>query len=147
MAMALMRKRLEDQGMTPDWVVESAGTWAEDGISATDNAIEAMRERDLDLVPHLSRVVTEEMMASYDLILAMVSNHKEAMQIEFPDFAHKVFLLSEMVGGDWDLDDPVGQPLEEYRATANAIDHTLEDGWDRIVEIAQKNADMRTEIE
>ncbi len=134
MAMALMRKRLEDQGMTPDWVVESAGTWAEDGINATDNAIEAMRERKLDLKAHLSRVVTEEMMASYDLILAMVSNHKEALQIEFPDFAHKVFLLSEMVGGNWDLDDPVGQPLEEYRETANLIEEVLDEGWERLVE-------------
>lgn len=147
MAMALMRKRLEDLGMTPKWVVESAGTWAEDGITATDNAIEAMREQDLALEPHLSRRVTEEMMASYDLILAMVNNHKEAMQVEFPQYANKVFLLSEMVGGDWDVEDPVSQPIEEYRATANAIDQALEDGWDRIVEIAQKNADMRKEIE
>ena len=53
------------------------------------------------------------MMASYDLILVMVSNHKEARHIEFPEYAHKVFLLSEMVGGDWDLEDPVGKPLEE----------------------------------
>ena len=87
--------------MTPYWVVKSAGTWAEDGITATDNAIEAMHERDLDLVPQLFRRVTGEMMASYDLILAMVNNHKEALHVEFPEYAHKVFLLSEMVGGDW----------------------------------------------
>jgi protein-tyrosine-phosphatase len=135
MAMALMRKRLEDKGMTPEWVVGSAGTWATDGISATDNAIEAMRERELDLEPHLSRVVTEEMMASYDLILAMVSNHKEALQVEFPEYAQKVFLLSEMVGGDWDLDDPVGMPLEEYRATADLIEGVLQEGWENIVEL------------
>jgi protein-tyrosine-phosphatase len=54
MAMALMHKRLENEGMTPEWLVESAGTWATEGITATDNAIEAMRERDLNLVSHLS---------------------------------------------------------------------------------------------
>ncbi len=111
MAMALMRKRLEDQGMTSKWVVESAGTWATEGITATANAIEAMRERELDLDSHLSRRVTEEMLDSFDLVLVMVGNHKEALNIEFPQFSDKVFLLSEMVVGDWDLDDPVGKPL------------------------------------
>ena len=74
-------------------------------------------------------------MASYDLILAMVSNHKEALHVEFPECAHKVFLLSEMVGGDWDLDDPVGMPLEEYRTTADLIEGVLEEGWEKIVEL------------
>ncbi len=137
MAMALMRKRLVDQGMTPEWVVESSGTWAVDGIMATDTAREAMREQDLDLESHLSRRVTEEMMDAFDLILVMVANHKEALDVEFPQFAKKVFLLSEMVDGDWDLEDPVGKPLEEYRATAKVIEEVLDDGWEKMMELAR----------
>ena len=134
MAMALMRKRLEDEGMAPEWVVESAGTWAMEGITATDNAIEAMREQDLDLESHRSRGVTEEMLDYFDLVLVMVGNHKEALNVEFPQYADKVFLLSEMVGGDWDLEDPVGGPLEEYRETAKVIGEALEEGWEKIIE-------------
>ena len=137
MAMALMRKRLVDQGMTPEWVVESSGTWAVEGIMATDTAIEAMREQELDLESHLSRRVTEEMMDAFDLILVMVANHKEALDVEFPQFAEKVFLLSEMVDGDWDLEDPVGKPLEEYRATAKVIEEVLDDGWEKMMELAR----------
>ena len=136
MAMALMRKRLEDEGMAPEWVVESAGTWAMEGITATDNAIEAMREQDLDLESHRSRGVTEEMLDYFDLVLVMVGNHKEALNVEFPQYADKVFLLSEMVDGDWDLEDPVGGPLEEYRETAKVIGEALEEGWEQIIELA-----------
>jgi ribose 5-phosphate isomerase B len=140
MAMALMRKRLADLGRDSDWVADSAGTWALEGVTATSHAIEAMRERNLDLDEHLSQTVTEELMASYDLILTMVSNHKEAINIEFPQYSDKVFLLSEMVDGDWDLDDPVGKPLEEYRETAKMIEEVLEEGWERIVELAEANS-------
>ena len=139
--MVLMRKHLEDKGMNADWVVDSAGTWANEGITATDTAIIAMEDRGLDLEPHLSRRVTEQMMGSYDLILTMVSHHKEALNIEFPENKHKVFLLSEMVDGDWDLDDPVGKPLEEYRETAKLIEEVLEVGWKRILELAEANSD------
>jgi protein-tyrosine-phosphatase len=140
MAMALMHKRLENEGMTPEWLVESAGTWATEGITATDNAIEAMRERDLNLVSHLSQPVTAEMLDSFDLVLVMVSNHKEALDIEFPQFSEKVFLLSEMVGEEWDLEDPVGGPLEEYRETAKMIDEVLEEGWERMIELARSSS-------
>jgi protein-tyrosine-phosphatase len=144
MAMALMRKRLEDEGMTPDWVVESAGTWATEGITATDHAIEAMRERDLDLESHLSRGVTEEMLDSFNLVLVMVGNHKEALDVEFPRFSEKVFLLSEIIGEEWDLEDPVGGPLEEYRETAKVIDEVLEEGWERIIELARSSSEKNS---
>ena len=75
------------------------------------------------------------MLAVFDLVLVMVGNHKEALDIEFPQFSEKVFLLSEMVGGEWDLDDPVGQPMEEYRETADLIEEVLDEGWDRIMEL------------
>ncbi len=135
MAMVLMRKCLEDLDMTPEWTVESAGTWATEGIAATDNAIEAMYEQELDLEPHLSRPVTEEMLAAFDLVLVMVSNHKEALNVEFPQYTDKVYLLSEMVDGDWDLEDPVGGPLEEYRETAKVIGEALEEGWEKMIEL------------
>jgi protein-tyrosine-phosphatase len=141
MAMVLMRKRLEDAGKTPDWVVESAGTWATEGIAATDNAVVAMRERDLDLVSHLSRPVTVEMLDCFNLVLVIVGYHKEALKVELPQYSHKVLLLSEMIGEEWDLEDPVGGPLEEYRETAKLIDEVLEEGWERMIELARSSAE------
>jgi protein-tyrosine-phosphatase len=144
MAMALMRKRLKDKGMTPEWVVESAGTWATDGITATDNAVETMSELDLDLESHFSRRLTEEMLESFDLVLVMVENHKEAIAVEFPHHSEKVLLLSEMIGEEWDLEDPVGRPIEEYRETAKVIDDVLDAGWDRMIELARSPSEENT---
>lgn len=141
MAMALMRKRLKDPGLL-NWTIDSAGTWATDGIEATENAILTVQEMGLDITPHRSRRVTQEMMDNYDLILVMVANHKEPLLLEFPEYGHKVYLLSEMVGEAWDVEDPVGQPLEEYRATADLMDQVLQDGWERILELAKENAEL-----
>ena len=140
MAMALLRKRLEDLDLEGEWVVDSAGTWGFDGIPATDNAIQAMQERGLDLGQHLSRKVNEGLLSSYDLVLTMESFHKEALQVEFPEFAEKVYMLSEMIGEEWDIKDPVGQPLDDYLDTAELIDRTLEQGMERILELARSNA-------
>jgi protein-tyrosine phosphatase len=143
MAMALLRKRLGDLKLEEVWDVDSAGTWGFDGVPATDNAIQTMQERGLDLGDHRSRKVTEEMLSSYDLILTMENFHKEAVQIEFPEYADKVYMLSEMVGEAWDVKDPVGNPLQDYRTTADLIERTIEDGVERILALARSNATDR----
>jgi protein-tyrosine-phosphatase len=141
MVMALMRKRSKDLGLL-NWTIDSAGTWASDGIEATENAILTMQEKGLDIRPHRSRSVTQEMVDNYDLILVMVANHKESLLVEFPEYGHKIYLLSEMVGESWDVEDPVGQPIEEYRETADLLDQVLQDGWERILELAKENAEL-----
>ena len=140
MAMALMRKHVQNLGLADEWRVDSAGTWATEGIGATDLAIEVMQEQGLSLDEHRSQKVTQEMMMAYDLILVMVSNHKEALQVEFPDQAHKVFLMSEIVGETYDIDDPIGMPLDDYRATAEMIAGIIKEGWGRIVELGSRGA-------
>jgi protein-tyrosine phosphatase len=140
MAMVLLRQRLKELKGGEVWQVDSAGTWGLEGIPATDHAIQAMQERGLDLRDHRSRKVTEEMLSSYDLVLTMESFHKEAIQVEFPDHASKVYMLSEMVGEAWDIKDPVGHPLVDYRTTADLIDCTLGEGMERILGLARSNA-------
>jgi len=138
MAMALMRKHVHDLGLEEEWRVDSAGTWATESIGATDLAIEAMQEQGLSLVEHRSRKVTQEMMLAYDLILVMVSHHKEALKVEFPDQAHKVFLMSEMIGDSYDIDDPIGKPMEDYRNTAEMIERIIKEGWGKIGELGTR---------
>jgi protein-tyrosine phosphatase len=143
MAMALLRKRLADLDLGDKWEVNSAGTWGLEGVPATENAIRAMQERGLELTDHHSRKVTEALLSSYDLVLTMESFHKEAIQIEFPNHASKVYMLSEMIEETWDVKDPVGHSLEDYRATADLIDRTLQEGMERILEQARVNAKDR----
>jgi protein-tyrosine-phosphatase len=140
MAMMLLRQLLLELNTGEEWVVDSAGTWGPDGIPATENAIQAMRLRGLDLGNHRSRKINAGLLSSYDLILTMEGSHQEAIQVEFPDQAEKVYRLSEMVGEKWDVKDPVGKPLEDYRTTADLLDGTLHTGLKRILESARSGA-------
>jgi protein-tyrosine-phosphatase len=140
MAMALLRKRIDAMGLADEWTVDSAGTWAMTGYPATEAAVIAMQDRGLKLSEHRSQKVTAELLEKYDLILTMVANHREALKIEFPELADKVYLLSEMVNEEWDVEDPIGKGLDEYQHTAEMIDDALEKGWGKIVELAGSSA-------
>ncbi len=138
MAAALLRARLrKEQKDWEDWRVDSAGTWAPDGQSAAKNSCLVMAERGLDINSHRSQAVTAGMLHRYHLILTMEAGHKEALQVEFPRIADRVFLLSEMVGEQGEIDDPYGGPIEAYRATAEKVDQILANGMAKIIELAR----------
>lgn len=116
----------------PDWRIGSAGTWAYDGTPASLNSVLVLKERGLDLSKHSSRTVDGEMVASHGVVLAMEKGHKEALRVEFPKLAGRIYLLSEMIDKVFDIDDPVGRPLAEYQATARNIELILTQGFDKI---------------
>jgi protein-tyrosine-phosphatase len=116
----------------PDWQIDSAGTWANDGASASLNSVLVLDALGYDLRTHLSRTVNRDMIASHQLILVMERGHKEALRVEFPEMANRIYLLSEMINKVFNIDDPVGCPLAEYQATAREIDMILEQGFEKI---------------
>jgi protein-tyrosine-phosphatase len=137
MAEALFRARLkEERADWSAWRVESAGTWATDGAPPSKRSVEVMAERGLDINNHRARTVTREMLESFDLVLTMEPGHKEALCVEFPSVAGRVFLLAEMHGSNLAVDDPYGGSLEEYQKSAERIDHHLEQGMARILTLA-----------
>ena len=103
------------------WRVESAGTWAREGELAIDSAREVLQRKGLDIRNHRSRSVNRDLLAKFNLILTMEKNQKEALQVEFPEFANRIYLLSEMVGGNNDIPDPIGGTLADYQETADDL--------------------------
>lgn len=140
MAMGLLRAKVEPQGT--QWVIASAGTWGFDGDPAAMNAQLAMSEKGIDISEHRSRQVTHEMMAEFNLILTMERGHKEALQIEFPALASRVYLLSEMVDSRFDIDDPMGGSLDDFMETANELEQLISDGFERILELSADPVDV-----
>jgi protein-tyrosine-phosphatase len=138
MAEALLRARLARDEARGDWRVGSAGVWTTDGRPASAYAIEEMTQRGIDLRAHRSRNVTRDLMAGADLVLAMTRQHVEALNVAFPDHAHKVALLSEMVGQTCDIRDPYGGTRLEYKYTARELEQLIEDGYERIVTLVDK---------
>lgn len=135
MAMAILRSQVEHS--SDEWRIESAGTWAVEGVRANLKTQQIMTEFGLDISDHLSQIVTPELLKSFNLILTMEPGHKEALQIEFPEVARRVYLLSEMIGLNFMIIDPVGGEIEEYRATAREIEHLISDGFEKIARLAK----------
>ena len=138
MAEGLLRARLARDGARREWLVGSAGVWTVDGRPASVNSIREMAQRGIDLSGHLSRSVTRELMAEADLVLAMTRGHAEALTAAFPEYGPRVYLLSEMVGQMYDIDDPYGGTRSEYAYTARQLEQLIEDGYERIVALVER---------
>lgn len=137
MAEGLIRARLEGEGLAEAVEVSSAGTWAISGRPATPTARQAMSELGIDLSAHRSRELETGLLGAADLILVMTEAHREAIAVEFPDSAPKLRLMSSLEGGGWDVLDPVGQPIDRYRATRDELARLIDRGWAAIVGNAQ----------
>jgi len=138
MAQKFFEKKLAEASLLEQWRVSSLGTWAIEGLSADPKAVRVMREWNIDLSRHRSRIVNWHTMASNDLILVMESKHKEALRYEFPIKSEQIFMLSEMVDAVVDIPDPYRKPLAVFRSTANQIYEMLNGGFERILSLQAK---------
>ena len=136
MAEALFRQALVRRGIEGDWQVDSAGTWALEGQPAAEKSQLMMSTRGLNINDHRSRLIDRKMLAGYDLILTMEQSHKEALQVEFPKYAGRIYLLTEMVGQNRDIGDPIGSSLADFQATAEELERLIDRGFHRIVQLA-----------
>jgi protein-tyrosine phosphatase len=144
MAMVLLRKRLQDAGVATEWQVESAGTWARDGDPAASGSQHAVEQFGLDLSTHQSRSVSLELLRGFDLILTMTKSQQEALQVEFRELRDRVYMLTALAGSAYDVPDPIGGRLSEFRESAGEIDSLLKRGFNRIVDVATANAARRS---
>jgi protein-tyrosine phosphatase len=138
-ASALFQKMMTEDGTINLWQIESAGTWAKAGQKVPTKVVELMKERGLDLFGHRSRLVTKEILNQFSLILTMEPGQKEALKVEFPEIADRVYMLGEMAGNYTAVADPEGRLLEEFVHTADEIEELLIHGNRKIVELAKNN--------
>lgn len=82
--------------------IKTAGLSAFPGMAPSDQAVEVMEEKGLDLSRHAAECVGEEMVEWADLILTMTWGHKKRLLQHYPAARGKVFTLKEY-----------GQPLPE----------------------------------
>ncbi len=133
MAEALFRAMTASQGN--EWEISSAGTWANEGDKAAEGTVKVLESRGIVLNDHLSKMITSEIMDEFQLILTMEQGQKEAIRIEFPRSAKKVFLLSELIGQRFDIHDPIGKPLSSFEETARELEQILSDGMGKILDL------------
>ena len=121
MAEGILRVLVQERELT-DFDVSSAGVATVDGLGASINAIEVANELGADIELHQSRVLTEGMLNSADVVYCMTSFHKSSIDSIYPEFEAKVHKL-----GEDEVDDPFGGDIDEYRSCAIKIKILLEE--------------------
>ena len=138
MSEVLLKSLAAGRGEADRWQIQSAGTWAEPGRPATSLSKAVMRRRDLDLSSHRSRSIDAELLASVSVVLVMTRHQQEAIQAEFPEAQGKVYLLSQLVDSDSDIEDPYGGSLDDYELCATDLQNILTDGYDRLADLVDR---------
>jgi protein-tyrosine-phosphatase len=132
MAAEIFRRAAEELNGPGVWKVDSAGTWAVNGLHASQNAQIVIGSMGWDISEHLSRDVSEINLHNYDLILTMEAGHKEALLTEYPEIKGRVYMLSEMVGSSFDVEDPIGGTIEDYKETVALLEDLIKRGYPKI---------------
>ena len=96
----------------------SAGTGAMFGYPASENAVQAMEERGIDIRGHQSQPLTVDALLAADYIWVMTRSHLDAVRRLAPAVASRASLLDP--GGE-DVPDPMGGDIEAYRECADRI--------------------------
>ena len=131
MAAELMRTRLAEAGLG-HVIVESAGLLGLEGRRAAPEAIEVLREIGVDLSVHRSRGLRPQDLRTADLVIAMERAHLESMAREARPGGGERRLLRAFESAPRpapdppDLDDPIGLPIELFRAQRDTIGRCID---------------------
>ena len=141
MAESIMHQKFNERG--EDVEIQSAGTGAWDGASASEGAYLISLENGLDLSPHRAALLTRDLVEQADLILTMARHHR--VRVEELGGSGKTFLLGEYAGetgADAEVRDPFGSDLPVYRDTFTEIQRLVQAAVDRFVN-SQSGPDSR----
>lgn len=133
MADALMKKLAKDSNK--DIEVYSCGIFAEDGDMPTFNAIEAIKEYDVDLKLHRATNIRNSKIEDMDIILCATVSHKNNVVNMYPNLKDKIFTIKEYADydkNDLDIPDPWGYDIETYKFCASTISKCLNKIIDKI---------------
>lgn len=124
MAEYLLKQRLPRDS---EWEVMSAGTAATAGFPASDEAIEVMRERGIDMSGHRSSQLTTALIECAELVVPMTASHRDTIVAAVPESADKIRLMSSFGAGGAgkDVSDPVGQSVEYYVSVRDEIEEAV----------------------
>lgn len=132
MAAVLLLKAL---GSGSHHEAESAGISALEGSPASANAVAVMSGVGLDVSSHRARRLTDELVRSADLILAMTSVHKDLLLRNHHAAQGRVFTLGEATEVGGDVPDPFGGAIGDYHRVAELIEAAVVRLAERLLEL------------
>lgn len=118
------------------WLVESAGLHAARGAPAAKGAVAVLAQAGIDLSLHRAKPIEDVLLDLFPLVLVMTGEHRRDLLERYPRLDGCVFLLAEMAGENEDVVDPYGENILFYSRTATKIKEYLEQGREKIEEMA-----------
>lgn len=124
----------------PDWIVDSAGTWAIPGLPSSRRTLAALDSVGVSAPGHRSTTLTREHVIDADLVIAFEADHVNHVRRMVPESADLVATLPRLLLPDWpgadlaaedprgwtEVDDPAGGDVDDFVQCALAIDAQLE---------------------
>ena len=104
--------------------IVSAGISGMKDLNPTEEAIEAMKEENIDISSYKSTPLSEDLVKSADVILVMTQLHKEFIIPKFPEARDKIYLFKEFAelnNVNPEIVDPIGQPVSFYKKIRDEI--------------------------
>lgn len=137
MAAALFSDLVAKSGLADSWHVGSAGTQVFDGFPASRLTQSVLQERGLGASDHRAHQLTADLLQAYDLVLVMEQGHRESLCMEFPEFADRVHLITELDGADFGIREPFERELAAYRDLRNELTELLERCYTRMADFTE----------
>ena len=127
MAEKLLKKKLQDLGMSQKVEAYSCGTYAEADDTPTYEATTVMMKKyGIDMTSHRATPIRDSKIYDMDLILCMTNSHKNTLKLVCPDLVDRIFLLREYAGLDGEISDPYGGTIKVYEECINDIEKCLD---------------------
>jgi len=138
LAEMVLKKRLEENGLTDRLLVVSAGLAIESSRAASRGARHAATSVGMSLENHQARQVLPEQLQEADLVLCMTESHRQLLKNMAHLSADKVFTLKEYAGESGDVLDPYDKPVEEYVDCLGEIAALIDRSYAKIVELTEQ---------
>ena len=145
LAAAFFLRRLEEEGRSSEWIVQSAGRWTVAGQPVPQNVLKVASIMGVNLKSHRTQVVNDELLTGQDLVVVMEKGQREALRIEFPAHQRKIYLLSEVAEyRDYDIADPARKGTGiSINETALALSRLIDRAYPTICQLAQAHETAR----
>jgi protein-tyrosine-phosphatase len=131
MAQWLFVKKVKD-AKREDIKIYSCGVYAENGDGPTEEAINVMKDFDVNITEHRAIKIKNSSIRDMDLILCATNGQKISVINMYPEVEDRVYTLKEYVGYNKefhkkiDIEDPWGYNEDVYRFCANEINDCLD---------------------
>lgn len=126
--------------------VVSAGITAQNGLPASEKAVNILEDVGIDISEHESRQLSIALVKEADIILAMTKNHKHIITTMIPEAKSKTFTLKEFAMGNLDYEDILDEIRTMYSISDKKRDELERQREEKIIMLKERKNSLKNEL-